>query len=64
MRRHSPLQQFKEARQIAHDHGPFVVEKGERYLLYRKQQPTNIYLGARANPEALRAFVCKVANFR
>lgn len=29
-RRHSPLQQLKEAKQIAKDHGLFVVEKAER----------------------------------
>jgi hypothetical protein len=28
MRTHSPLQQFKEAKQIADDHGMFVVKKG------------------------------------
>ena len=67
-RRHSPLQQLKEAKQIALDHGCFVVEKpgerGTRYLLYRKQTPNNTYLGQRSSPEALRALVCKVTNFR
>lgn len=61
--RHSPLQQLKEAKQIALDHGLFVVEKDSRFLLYRQQQPKNTYIGARSTPEALRAFVCKVANF-
>lgn len=62
-RRHSPLQQLKEAKQIAKDHGLFVIERGGAYLLYREQQPRNVYVGSRATPEALRAFVCKVANF-
>lgn len=66
-RRHSPLQQLKEAKQIARDHHLFVVEKpdrdGTRYLLYREAQPRNTYIGARSSPEALRALVCKVTNF-
>lgn len=66
-RRHSPLQQLKEAKQIARDHGLFVVEKAERdgtsYLLYREQQPTNTLIGRRSSPSGIRNLVCKVANF-
>ena len=66
-RRHSPLQQLKEAKQIARDHGLFVVEKAERdgtrYLLYREQQPTNALIGRRSSPGGIRDLVCKVANF-
>jgi len=67
-RRHSPLQQLKEAKQIARDHGCFVVEKpgarGTRYLLYRQQQPDNVYIGQRSSPEGIRELVCKATNFR
>lgn len=66
-RRHTPLQQLKEAKVIARDHGLFVVEKperaGTRSLLYRSQTTGNVFLGRRSSPEGIRALVCKVANF-
>jgi hypothetical protein len=66
-RRHAPLQQLKEAKVIARDHGLFVVEKpdrgGIRYLLYRSQTTGNEFLGVRKSPQGIRALVCKVANF-
>lgn len=45
-RYHSPLQQLKEAKQIARDHGLFVIEKPDgrgntAYLLYREHRPGN-----------------------
>lgn len=64
MRQHSPQQQFKEAVQIAKDHGMFVVDKGgNNYLLYRKQPGKNVYLGKRSSSESLRTFVCRCADF-
>lgn len=68
-RRHSPLQQLIEAKQIALDHGCFVVErrtpKGPRYLLYRSNpHGNNVYIGQRATCEAIRALVCRATNFR
>ncbi|MER2537663.1 MAG: hypothetical protein ABTQ26_00325 [Azonexus sp.] len=63
MPRHTPQQQFKEAKQIAKDHGCFVIEKAGRYLVYRKTPMRAVYLGARSTPETLRAFVCKVTDF-
>lgn len=62
-RRHTPLQQFREAKQIAIDHGLFVVEKTGKYLLYRQNPERPIYLGFRTTAEGLRRFVCNVANF-
>lgn len=62
MTRHTPLQKLKEAKQIARDHGCFVVEKADKYLVYR-QGARPIYLGTRGTPSALRTFVCKVTNF-
>ena len=64
MRNHSPQQQFKEARQIAADHNMFVVDKGGRFLLYRKAPARPVYLGMRADVAAFRSFVCKCANFK
>lgn len=62
-RQHSPQQQFKEAKQIAADHGLYVVEKAGKYLLYRRNPQKPIYLGARSSAQSLRSFVCKIANF-
>ena len=62
MVRHSPLQQLKEAKKIAQDHGCFVAEKGGKFLVYRNCH-TPVFIGARGTPEALRTFVCKVTNF-
>lgn len=59
----NPIQELKEAKQIARDHGCFVVEKSGRFLVYRSTPTRNVYLGARGTPTALRAYVCKVTNF-
>ena len=60
---HSPRQQFKEARQIAFDHGMFVVDKGAQFLLYRRTPTRPAFLGKCASAQALRALVCRCANF-
>ncbi|MDO9596704.1 MAG: hypothetical protein Q7J47_03190 [Azoarcus sp.] len=66
-RRHSPLQQFKEAKTIARSYGLFVVEKpactGTHYLLYRTHTEGNVFVGRRSSPQGIRALVCKVTNF-
>ena len=63
MVRHSPAQQLREAKQIARDYGCHVSERGGRYHVYRIVAGRPVYLGSRATPETLRAFVCKVTNF-
>lgn len=64
---HTPLQQLKEAKQIALDHGMFIAEKKERdttlYLLYRALTPRNAYLGKRSSPSGIRSLVAKCAAF-
>lgn len=66
-RRHSPLQMVKEAKQIARDHGCFVVErpdaKGIAYLLYRQQTPNNVFIGRRRSAIVIRQLVCKATGF-
>ena len=67
-RRHSPRQQLKEAKQIARDHGLIVVERQDargvtNYLVYRQTAPRNTFVGRRRDIGALRAMVCKAANF-
>lgn len=62
MRHHSGLQQWKEAVQIAKDHGLKIVQKGERYLLYRQSTPRNVYLGFRTSVQGLRQFVARCAT--
>lgn len=59
----NPLQLVKEAKQIAKDHGGMVIEKGGKFLVYRKTFNHPAYLGSRGTPAALRAFVCRVTNF-
>ena len=63
MTRHSPLQQIKEAKQIARDHGMYVVEKAGSFILYRKTDTGSVRIGARSTPGGLRQFVCRCANF-
>ncbi|MDD2744185.1 MAG: hypothetical protein PHV02_18130 [Rhodocyclaceae bacterium] len=63
----NPLQVLKEAKQIARDHGCFVVEKadpkGTRYLVYRRTYDHNECVGARFSVTSLHKLVCKVTNF-
>lgn len=63
----NPIQVLKEAKQIARDHGCFVVEKadpkGTRYLVYRKLWHHNECVGTRFSVTALHKLVCKVTNF-
>ncbi len=66
-RERDPRQLVREAKQIAKDHGLFVVEKpdakGIRYLLYRAQHPHNVCVGRSGSPQGIRDLVCRVANF-
>ena len=67
-RQHSPLQQVKEARQIAKDFNLFLREKqnGDRtdYLLFRITGGGNVFIGQRSSPAGIRHFVGKVAGIR
>ena len=63
MTRHSPLQQPKEAKQIAHDYGCTVSERGGKDLVYRIVAGRPVFLGSRGSPETLRRFVCQVTHF-
>ena len=55
-----------EARQLARQHGLFIVEKrdprGPFYLLYRPMPTTNVLIGRRSNPHALHTLVRKAAT--
>lgn len=69
MTRHSPLQQLKEAKQIARDHGLRVIEcpiePGKTdYVVYR-QLPNGrrTRLGKRSSPQGLRKYVADLTNF-
>lgn len=54
MRRHSPQQQYKQACQIAKDHNMFVVDKGsDRYLVYRRAAPKNVFIAECKSADAL-----------
>lgn len=66
-RRHTPVQQLKEAKTIAAEHGLRVVERttstGRAYLLYRIVDGRPIYIGKRSSEPGIRTLVCKAANF-
>jgi hypothetical protein len=57
MAQQTPIRAIKEAKLMAKDFGMFVVEKGERFLLYRCSSPRNIYLGFRSDISEFRRFV-------
>ena len=61
MRRHTPKEQFREAFLTAKEHGMFVVDKGDRFLLYRVGTVRNVYLGMRSDPSAFLGLVKRCA---
>lgn len=54
---HTPLQQFKEARQIAAENNMFISEKGGTYSLYRKTPVRPVWLGSRKDVGEFRRLV-------
>lgn len=62
-RRHGPIQQLKEAKQLARDHGCFVLERGDTYLLYRVQPGGNVLIGRRKSCAGIRRLVCRATDF-
>ena len=71
MRQHSPMQQIKEAKQIALDYGLYVVEVPVRnpepatdYVVYRRLPGgRSARLGKRSSPAGLHKFVRDVTGF-
>lgn len=61
-RQHNPLQQWREAQQIAADYNMFIVHKGDKYVLYRKLPTRPVYLGQRGSVSGIRALVEKCAG--
>lgn len=70
MRQHSPAQQFREACQIARDHGMFVVDKPSKdgaatdYILYRKTPAKPVRVGRRRDIADFRRFVERAATVK
>lgn len=66
-RQHTPLQQLKEAKQIAKDYGLRIAEcrtpNGTDYVVYRRVPGGDTRLGKRSTPDGLRRFVARCANF-
>jgi len=60
MTQKSPIEKLREANEIAQAHGCFIVKRAAMYLVFRKTTIKPTYVGARATPETLRAFVCNV----
>lgn len=67
-RRHTPLQQFREACEIARAHGMFVVEAPAKgcdatdYILYRKTPAKPVRIGRRRDIGDFRRFVERAAS--
>jgi hypothetical protein len=61
---YSDFTKLRDAKQIARDHGHFVVEKPDGYLLYREASPKNVYVGKRKDVADMLYFVKKVTGFR
>lgn len=51
-----------QARQLASAHGCMVIDRGGKYLVYRKTGLRPVYLGSRGTPETLRTFVRRVTT--
>ncbi len=51
-----------QARQLASAHGCMVIDRGGKYLVYRKTAARPVYVGSRSTPETLRAFVRRVTS--
>lgn len=51
-----------QARQLASAHGCMVIERGGKYLVFRKTAARPVLVGARSTPETLRAFVRRVTT--
>lgn len=61
-RQHNPLQQWKEAQQIARDYNMFISQKGDKYLLYRKTPSRPVYLGQSGSVSGIRTLVEKCSG--
>lgn len=59
---HDEVKLIKEAKKLARDHGLFVVERADKFMLYRQCQPRNVLVGSRTTVTSLRRFVARVAN--
>jgi len=62
MPRQTPLPALIESRRIAREGGCYVIEKCDRYLVYRKTAARAVYLGYRTTPAALRTFVQRLVS--
>lgn len=61
-RRHTPLQQFKEAKTTAQEHNMFVTEKAGTYMLFRRCGAYNTLIGKRTTVGGLRSLVFNAAK--
>lgn len=61
-RRRTPLQQYKEAQQMAHDGGCFICQKAGRFLGYRKTTTRNVFVGRTTHVSSLRRLVGRITG--
>jgi hypothetical protein len=61
-RRHTPLNAFKQACEIAQANNMFVVDKGGHFLVYRKTPARNVCIAECRSTDALYAKVNRCAS--
>lgn len=59
-----PMQVYREACQLARDHGCFVIHRSDSYVLYRRQPDRNVFIGRRTTAAGLRRLVCNAIGSR
>lgn len=62
-RRHTPIEQYRQAKLIASDHNLLISERAAgRYMLFRKTQAKPVYLGQTSGAGGLFRLVSKFAH--
>lgn len=59
---HEEVKLICEAKKLAENAGMFVVQKQDRFILYRRCNPKNVRLGGRKSVKDFRRYVERVAS--
>lgn len=61
-RLYTDLAKFKQAKLIANEGNCFIVDKGQEFLLYRKGEMKNTFVGKRSTCDGILELVKKVTK--